>query len=553
MLVPARSFPQDFSGFWEENGLDEELLFLLEYSGYQGLLNAHLAGFKLDTLSFPGFSSDIVSSITPHKFRFTSRFTGNNLQHRLFRQNAHFAAGWEISLLAESDPGEKWNDFTAGYLQKKSPRLTLTAGNYSAGFAQGLVLWRGFNWAAYPENPLSAEKQDFLRGYSSPTENGALFGIAAHYHPGKYSLLTGFSHSRWDASASENGIASLQTSGIHNTDTELANRDRLQEKSTFARFRTAIISPLQIGLSALYSQYHPAFAPADSLRETFDFSGDDNYVYSADFTAVISNLTSSLELAKSKSGGQALAVNNKIALPPVQISLSYLNCSEKFSHLRSLYPEGNIEQTILGLTFPAWKNAQIHLLYDYYIRPWRTYSEEIPPANCKTSFCLEQKWNSQVYSLRIRRTVYEGTDESRTTRQFRFTWRGEFSQSFYSFRGEILQSALESETSTGKLVSIGWGRRFFPGYLDLTALAFNISAYDCRIYHYLDDVPGAGSTSFYYGNGFAGNAVVKLNLPKGFTLAFKSGFTQYSWRPNQETGSFEKDFSLYLNYAGDIF
>ena len=548
---------EEIEGYWEEHGENDELAFILEYgAAYWSLLKPENIGYRLNLFSI---DSSAQRALIPYQlkrlkpkegigFGFTLRNSGGSLGRQMVRSRLSFSESISAGFITERDPGEDGGDFSAYHLAYHRDSWRAVLGNYSAGFGQGLVLWRGFNWGVYPENPVSPFKSDFLRGYWSTGENGALFGGGFHWRGEKVALIVFYSDANWDASTGEDGVISLQTSGEHTTSSQMKNKDKLRERIYGSRLNVRVIHSLNLGFSITSAQYSPPFAPGDSIKGVFDFAGECNTVWGVDCAYESGIFTAAGEFARTSSGGTGGLARFQLSFEGITSQLSLRDFSRDFKNLRSIEPEGNERGCTFAFSLKPWKGGLVNACIDFWRRPWRTYSYEMPPAGFQTSLFLAHKISECNFSLRLRKSFTDRGGDGLTRNQFRLNGERDLGRIAVRLRFERMESSSLEGDDVGFLISGGFKGHLFSGRWELSVSRFEIPDYDCRIYQYQADVPGMFGVPFYYGNGFNVNAVYKLNLFSGLTLAGKASITRYSWKPNNPAGKINKAFSVYLNY-----
>ena len=557
LLSPAvrTGFAQIPVEFWEEQIFPEEIIMLLQPGLSTGITEPGIFGYevgmeilRVDTVS--AFPVKVMSE-SPAVY-ITSRSSGENLSGQMLRGKIKYDK-WSAGFVSENDSGENFADFTAGFLSYQTEGTDVVLGNYSAGFGQGTVLWQGFDWGSYPEQPVYVRKTDFLRGYISTAENRALAGVAVNYKTDRYMFSAGFSDAEFDAAGDDNGITSLQESGYHDSESSRDNKDRLREKLVFGRAKTGFGEYLEIGISGIASRFSPGFAEGDSIREVFDFSGDENSVFGSDFNWKKDDIDFSGEYSQTSEGGQAVVTGARLRRDKVSFSLSYYSFSEDYWNLHSIIPEGNKTGYSGGLTLKPWPGGVVNLLLDYWKRPWRTYYDEMPPEGEKASVSMRQKWGNNSVSMRIRRTSSGVGSDLLDRNQFRLNYEIKAGSVAHRLRFETMNSVTGDEKHWGYLVSAQSNVPYRKMRGHLSFAFFRVPDYDCRIYLYEYDVPGRISVPFYSGNGIAANAVYKWEIGGGITAAVKASWTRYDWRPMDKYERILADYSLYINYSGDIF
>jgi len=552
ILVPVIALSAEIAPeeYWEEFS-GEELPLLLEYQNQNRLFySSEFWGYRFQTpdvdssLKIPGESE----LFRLDDFKFTSRVSGDELDRTLLRSGADFGERIKFEFISETDPGEKFNDFYTGNVVYSTPNFTAAGGSYSAGFGQGLVLWRGFDWGAYPENPLTPLKTDFLRGYSSTAENNMLFGGGIRFRYSKAEAMLLYSDTKMDASGNDEGVLILQETGIHVSESEKENEDRLVERLLSGRLKIHPFTGLELGITGMKSEYSPPFADKDSIRYTYAFEGGENTILGTDWSYAHKNITVAAEYASMVDGGDALYASIMLNSGETVVQISGRDISEKYQNLRSVYPDGNETGISLGFRTSPWKNAEYNIYLDSWRRPWRTYNWETPPEGYEASMQYSQEIGEWDFDLRLRQTENNPEFGGTTRNQIRLNLKRDFSEILGKIRFEILNSSSVSGENTGFMISNSWGIRSAYNSIEIALSLFDVPDYECRIYQYERDVPGLISVPFYYGKGLAGNIYYRHFLINSISIAAKIGLTGYTSRPNNLSKATAKRFSLYLNY-----
>ncbi len=81
----------------------------------------------------------------------------------------------------DNDPMEKFPDFVSGFIKYGN----FIAGDFSARFGQGLVLWKAFSLSTMGEPETLMRRQAGFNGYRSSDENNFLRGICAEFPLGR--------------------------------------------------------------------------------------------------------------------------------------------------------------------------------------------------------------------------------------------------------------------------------------------------------------------------------------------------------------------------------
>lgn len=158
----------------------------------------------------------------------TARFKKKFLSDGFSATVRYDLAGRKLSagLTLDNDPMEKPVDFISGYV--KYGRVL--AGDFSARFGQGLVMWNGLAMNVMGEPSSLARRAGGLKGYRSTDESDFLRGAAVSFDVGRRCEVSVFaSYNALDAAADDSSYTSIVTGGLHSTDSEIAKRHSMHE------------------------------------------------------------------------------------------------------------------------------------------------------------------------------------------------------------------------------------------------------------------------------------------------------------------------------------
>lgn len=119
------------------------------------------------------------------KFRKKYKQEGFSISGKYFFDNGgNLSAGAVI----DNDPGEKFPDFISAHVKYKG----LVAGDYSARFGQGLVLWKSFSYQSMGEPSVLMKRGKGIQGYKSTDEENFLRGAACSFNLGRHTGVSVF-------------------------------------------------------------------------------------------------------------------------------------------------------------------------------------------------------------------------------------------------------------------------------------------------------------------------------------------------------------------------
>ena len=183
----------------------------------------------------------------------------------------------ELAYVTDKDEGESTlGDFQAGYLTVRSEALlsSVSMGDFSAEFGQGLVLWapQGF-YRGYEAVSQTNRSGAGVHGYRSTLENGALRGAHAKLKGKGLSFETLFSRSKLDAYLNDDGtVRTLAETGYHREAWELRGKDVLTE--TMFAFHAEAEHANNFSLEGTFytAGYEPSISPSEESY-SYSFAG----------------------------------------------------------------------------------------------------------------------------------------------------------------------------------------------------------------------------------------------------------------------------------------
>ena len=135
------------------------------------------------------------------------------------------APDWSAGATIDNDPLERFPDFWSVSGRYKG----LYAGDFTARFGQGLVLWKSFSLSAFGTPASAARHVGGLREYHGTDESNFFRGVG-YSHTFKAFTVTAFaSYNAVDARVVDGRYTSIATDGLHATDTEKAKRHAMHE------------------------------------------------------------------------------------------------------------------------------------------------------------------------------------------------------------------------------------------------------------------------------------------------------------------------------------
>jgi hypothetical protein len=213
----------------------------------------------------------------------------------------------------------------------------LAIGDYQIYFGQGLTMWAGFG-IRKGSNPLNVKRiSPSIRPYTSVNEAQFLRGAAATFAFGRMQRLetTVFASHRFrdanialadtsdDASLDVLQVSSLQESGMHRTESEIADKNSTQMISSGAQIKYRSDN-WQIGAHMVYNRLSDSLNRVPQLYQKYQFIGQDNLMFGMDYTWLYKNMQVFGETALSHNGGLA-TMNGLLASLDERLGISLIH------------------------------------------------------------------------------------------------------------------------------------------------------------------------------------------------------------------------------------
>lgn len=305
---------------------------------------------------------------------------------------------------AENDAGEAFFrrsnkhgfDFYSAHLFAQNLNNTvkiIALGDYSARFGQGLLLQTGFSPGKSAETTSVMRGGRKLNAYSAFSETFFYRGAATTIGFGKNIELTAiYSDRQRDGNAladttdlefPEIAFSSLQTSGYHRTDAEIADEKSLREQAG-GLSASYLWKYGHLSLNALHLHYDKPFNPAVAAYRQFVFRGQDLTGYSFDYNWRRRNWLFFGETARSDNGAVA-TLNGLLVSPDRHVTLTALHRSLPKDY-QSVYAApfaessgaANEQGLYLGADIRYIRRWQINVYADVWRHPWLRFGVSAP-------------------------------------------------------------------------------------------------------------------------------------------------------------------------------
>lgn len=490
--------------------------------------------------------------------RWSSRYVGDRTR-QYFRYRYHFLRGISYGITLEKDPGEKLIqdqvklgiDYISAhlFLENKGSFRFIALGDFEVNLGQGLLMWQSFGIGKSISINNIKRSADVLRPHTSVVEDNFNRGIGATFQNKGFELTGYLSHRMRDGSSiaidtltSENiEIQSLQTSGLHRTESELNNRANTKVWSAGGRigWDRRLFS---IYLNSTYHQLGTMISPSNDLYKKYTFSGTSLLNASISYNYLGKKFNFYGESAISDNGGYALlhGINSRLA-PGITLSVVHRYYAKNFHTLAgSAFGESTNSNPIsehglyAGIRFKIHPKITINNFVDVFKFPWMKYRIDVPNS---TGYDIFHEWQYRhnrdlnfYVRFRYKSKARNITSSDLVVRDITYTKKSSlrFQLQYAASNSWMLKSRAEFSFFNDLISPIKKGYLFYQdiGYKhpsnkwSITGryAIFKIDDYDARIYAYENDVLYAFTIPAYIGQGSRAFLVTKIRLHKKITL-----------------------------------
>ncbi|MBR1631772.1 MAG: helix-hairpin-helix domain-containing protein [Paludibacteraceae bacterium] len=185
-----------------------------------------------------------------------------------------------LSLTAEKDAGEAFTwrhggfDFYSASLELSNfgclKRVVL--GDYRVSFGQGLVVNPAFRMSRSADVTNVACRTEGLRRYASTPEAGFMRGVGATMQWGRWQATAFYSYRHVDGKVEDGVFHTIQTTGLHRTESELAARHAVGQQVGGVHVMWQG-TRMEIGLTAVHTQLSDTLRPQPTAYNANFFAG----------------------------------------------------------------------------------------------------------------------------------------------------------------------------------------------------------------------------------------------------------------------------------------
>jgi hypothetical protein len=334
-----------------------------------------------------------------------SRYLGDPNQFYMRYKHA-YSNRLSYGFTAEKDRGEEFFkgsnpygfDFYSAhvFLRDYSKRIKAIAlGDYAVSFGQGLVLYSGFGYGKSSLVMNIKRTSRTLRPYTSVNESNFQRGAAVTLAFGDHIEVTALgSHRRRSANLLESDTtdledqvrqaSSLDLDGLHRTPNEIADEGAIAQTTIGGqvkwhnRYGHIAANALYEELDADLTQFRP------TPNNQFDFTGNNLYNISLDYSFIVQNFNFFGETARSANG--AIATVNGLLMGldrNVDLALLVRHYPRHYQALNAnafgeTFGAQNETGVYLGMEVRPHKNWRLSAYFDTWRHPWLRFTVDAP-------------------------------------------------------------------------------------------------------------------------------------------------------------------------------
>lgn len=322
-------------------------------------------------------------------------------QRVFFRYRYNYKNNLQFGIVGDKDAGEQFFkgkqgmgfDFYSFHLFARNAGIVkaFALGDFTVNLGQGLIQWQSLAFKKSAEVMGVKRQSATLRPYHSAGEYNFNRGIGITIR--KRNLeATAFASLRnlsanfnTDAASQDEYVSSILMSGLHRTETELSNRNRLRQIS-FGGNMKWLGKTWQLGINSVYYHFSLPISKRDEPYNLFSIRGRSWYNLSADYSYTFRNLHFFGEAAVDKNLSRAFLHGILLSVDPsVDISIVHRTIPMQYQAVNAnaftenTYPN-NENGIYAGISVRPLASWRIDLYGDIYKFPWLRFQADAPGA-----------------------------------------------------------------------------------------------------------------------------------------------------------------------------
>lgn len=482
-----------------------------------------------------------------------------------------------IGVTGEKDAGEQFFrgaqkngfDFYSFHAFFKGGKYlkAVALGDYQVQIGQGLNLWSGYAFGKTADVTNIKKTANPLKAYTSVDESRFMRGAAFDLGWKSFSLLSFASRKKVDASVLADSlyddleyVSSINLSGLHRTNAEIAKKDALTETIAGSNLRYRNRN-FQFGISGVYQGYDKAFNKAIAPYNQFDFRGKNMLSFSTDYSWVIKNFNFFGETARSSYSGEWANLHGVLFSldSRASFSLLYRNYQKGYQTFYNTgFSEGSNTQNekgiYAGLKLKLSSAWSLNSYVDLFKFPWMKYQVDGPSAGHEIMVQASYKPNKILeiygrYREQLRQKNSRDSDGTVTEledvlqRNYRLNVSYAVSE-FFTIKSRLEYVTIHRPSNTpeqGMILTqdILFKPKNLPFDLSLRYALFDTDSYDSRLYTYENNALYVFAVPAYYYQGSRFYAMVRYSFLRHCDLWVRYGVFKYNNRSTIGSGAEE--------------
>ena len=484
-----------------------------------------------------------VTQILERSKGFTSTASGGSKyfgsRQRIFlRYRYQYKNLLQYGFVADKDAGEELFkgsqksgfDFYSFHLFARNIGLIkhLALGDFTVNMGQGLISWQAMGFRKSADAMGIKRQADILRPYNSAGEFNFHRGAGLTVKKNNWQGTAFVSYKNLSANAIvdsanfDDYVSSLQTSGYHRTQSEIADKDQIKQL-TIGGNVSYQTNRLHIGINALHYKLGKPLQKGPEPYNTFAIGGNKITNASMDYSYTFKNTHLFGEVAVDGQGDLAMVHGLMTSLDSkADFSLLYRNISRSYG---SLYSNAFTESTTpinenglySGLTVRPANGFKIDLYADVFTFPWLRFRVDRPSKGADYLVQFSWKPNKQVELYSRYTNQSKAINLSATNLPVHITnnrpkqnWRTHLSYKVspnitVRGRAELLWFDKQSDKpENGFLIftDVLYKPMMAPLTAGIRLQYFETDSYDSRMYAYENDVAYSFSIPPFYEKGY---------------------------------------------------
>ncbi len=478
-------------------------------------------------------------------------------QRYLLRYKYQYKNLLQYGIVAEKDAGEeffkgsqpKGFDFYSFHLFARNIGIikSLAIGDFTVNMGQGLTQWQSLAFKKSPDVVNTKRQLAVLRPYNSAGEINFHRGAGITLAKKNMELTAFVSYKKVDANLvvdtlnNEDFISSLQTSGLHRTRSELADKGA-QQQLAYGGNIAYNNGNLHIGANVIQYQFSLPLNKSNDPYNIYALSGKKAGNQSIDYSYTFRNMHFFGEAAFDNHYNKA-TVNGLLVSVDAAVDLSfvYRNISEKY---QSLYTNAFTESTFptnergfySGISIRPNNFWRIDAYVDFYKFPWLKYLVDAPTTGVDYFSQVTYKPNKQLEIYARYRTetkpknfnpdnnilssvIPKQRQNFRIQTNYRinpiFTFRNRIEMNWYDKKGANPQNGFLA------YVDLLYKPMMKKYSANMRLQYFETDGYDSRLYAYENDVLYSFSIPVFYDKGYRYYVNVNYDVSKRLSCWFR--------------------------------